>query len=60
MGWFNKQVSQSVTANVTSTNVNTNTANAASGALADADEAIKAAKQRLHAKINSKFSGDKE
>ncbi len=60
MGWFNKQVSQSVTANVTSTNVNNNSANAASGALADADEAVKAARQRLHAKMNNKFDGNKE
>lgn len=60
MGWFNKQTSQTVTANVTSTNVNTNTANAASGALADADEAIKQARQRLQAKMSSKLGGDKE
>jgi hypothetical protein len=60
MGWFNKPTSQTVTANVTSTNVNTNTANAASGALADADEAVRRAKQRLHAKMNSKFDGGKE
>ncbi len=60
MGWFNKQTSQTVTANVTSTNVNTNTANAASGALADADEAVRKARHRLHAKMTSKFDGDKE
>ena len=60
MGWFNKTISQSVTANVTSTNVNTNTANAASGALADADEAVKAARHRLHAKMDNKFTDGKE
>ena len=60
MSWLNKTISQTVTANVTSTNVNTNTANAASGALADADEAVRKARQRLHAKMASKFDGDRE
>ncbi len=60
MGCFNKTNLANRNGNVTSTNVNTNTANAASGALADADEAVRKARQRLHAKMASKFDGDRE
>ncbi len=60
MGWFNKQTSQTIAGSITSTNVNTNTSNAAAGALSDAEEAVKNAKQHLHAKLASKFGGRKE